>query len=64
MLQELHRRADRTALARAQVGCLRLILLKVGVVRSIRRIVLHLPRAHADPDAWHAIATRCGAVPA
>lgn len=66
LLQELQLRADRTPLARAQVGRLRLVLLKIGVrvVRSVRRLVLHLPRAHPDPEAWRTIALRCGAVPA
>lgn len=64
LLQELQLRADRTSLARAQVGRLRLVLLKIGVrvTRSVRRIVLHLPRSHPDPHAWHQIATRLGAV--
>ena len=34
----------------------------VRVTRSVRRIVLHLPRAHPDPNAWRAIATSFGAV--
>ena len=64
LMQELQLRADRTTLARAQVPRLRLTLLKIGVhvVRSVRRIVLHLPRAHPDPDAWQQIACRLGAV--
>lgn len=64
LLQELQLRADRTSLARAQVGRLRLVLLKIGVrvERSVRRLVLHFPRAHPDPTAWQAIATRFGAV--
>jgi hypothetical protein len=64
LLQELQLRADRTSLARAQIGRLRLVLLKVGarVTRSVRRIVLHLPRAHPDLEAWHAIAASLGAV--
>jgi hypothetical protein len=64
LLQELQLRADRTPLARAQVGRLRLVLLKIGVrvTRSVRRIVLHLPRAHPDPHAWRTIATSFGAV--
>ena len=63
LLQELQLRADRTTLARAQVGRLRLVLLKIGVrvTRSVRRFVLHLPRAHPDPYAWQAIATSFGA---
>jgi Transposase DDE domain group 1 len=64
LLQELQLRADRTSLARAQVGRLRLVLLKIGVrvTRSVRRYVLHLPRAHPDRPAWQTIARRCGAV--
>lgn len=64
LLQELQLRADRTSLARAQVGRLRLVLLKIGVrvTRSVRRVVLHLPRSHPDPYAWQAIAVRFGAV--
>ena len=64
LLQELQFRADGTALARAQVGRLRLVLLKIGarLTRSVRRIVLHLPRAHPDPDAWRAVAATFGAV--
>ena len=64
LLQELQLRADRTSLARAQVGRLRLVLLKIGVrvTRSVRRVVLHLPRAHPDPHAWQAIARSFGAV--
>lgn len=64
LLQELQLRAERTSLARAQVGRLRLVLLKIGarVTRSVRRIVLHLPRAHPDPDAWSAIAASLGAM--
>lgn len=64
LLQELQLRADRTSLARAQVGRLRLVLLKIGVrvTRSARRFVLHLPRAHPDPHAWQVIAASFGAV--
>ena len=64
LLQELQLRADRTTLARAQVGRLRLVLLKIGVrvTRSVRRFVLHLPRAHPDPHAWQVIARSFGAV--
>lgn len=64
LLQELQLQADRTSLARAQIGRLRLVLLKVGarVTRSVRRIVLHWPRAHPDLEAWHAIAASLGAV--
>jgi hypothetical protein len=64
LLQDLQRRAARTSLARAQAGRLRLVLLKIGVqvVRSVRRLVLHLPRAQAHVDAWCTIARGLGAV--
>lgn len=64
LLQELQLRADCTSLARAQVGRLRLVLLKIGVrvTRSVRRFVLHLPRAHPHTHAWRAIAASFGAV--
>lgn len=62
--QELQLRADATSLARAQIGRLRIVLVKIGVrvVRSLRRTVLHLPRAHPAPRAWHAIALSLGAI--
>jgi hypothetical protein len=61
--QELQLRADGTAVARAQVARLRLLLVKIGVrvVRSVRRIVLHFPRAHPHPAAWTQIARSLGA---
>jgi hypothetical protein len=65
VLQELQLRSEGTSVARAQVGRLRLVLLKIGarVTRSVRRIVLHFPRAHPDPHAWNAVAATFGAVP-
>ena len=47
LMQELRLRAARTACARSQVTWLRDRLLKLGVhvVRSVRRVVLHLPRS-------------------
>ena len=50
LMQELRLRAADTACARAQVPRLRDRLLKLGVqvVRSVRRIVLHLPSATPD----------------
>jgi hypothetical protein len=61
--QELQLRADRTAWARAQVDRLRLLVVKIGVrvVRSVRRLVLHLPRSHPDPHAWRQLARALGA---
>ena len=45
LMQEIRLRAARTQCARAQVWMLRERLLKLGahVVRSVRRVVLHLP---------------------
>jgi len=64
LLQGLQRRATRTTLARAQVGRLRLALLKVGVqiVRSVRRLDFHFPRAHPHVEAWRTVALGLGAV--
>ena len=62
-MQELRLRAARTACARTQVSWLRDRLLKLGVhvVRSARRLVLHLPRAPPHLDAWRHIALELGA---
>jgi len=66
LLQELRRRAAGTSLARAQVSTLRERLLKLGarIERSVRRIVLHLPRTAAYQHEWRRIALAVGAVPA
>jgi hypothetical protein len=63
LMQELRLRAARTTCARAQVTTLRERLLKLGVhvVRSVRRIVLHLPTSTPDLDAWRHIALAFGA---
>ena len=63
LMQELRLCAAGTACARAQVPWLRDRLLKLGVqvVRSVRRIVLHLPRATPDLAAWRHIAFALGA---
>ena len=63
LMQELRLRAARTSCARAQVTWLRARLLKLGVqvVRSVRRLVLHLPRATPHLDAWRHIALALGA---
>ncbi len=63
LLQELRLHAARTVYARAQVSTLRERLLKIGVhvVASVRRLVLHLPRAYPDTVAWRAVARRLGA---
>ena len=49
LMQELRRRAGGTTLARARVSTLRERLLKLGarIERSVRRIVVHLPRSAA-----------------
>ena len=63
LMQELRLRAARTACARSQVTWLRDRLLKLGVhvVRSVRRVVLHLPRATPHLEAWRHIALALGA---
>ena len=63
LLQELRLCAARTACARSQVTWLRDRLLKLGVhvVRSVRRVVLHLPCATPYLDAWRRIALALGA---
>jgi hypothetical protein len=63
LMQELRLRAARTACARVQVTWLRERLLTLGaqVVVSVRRIVLHLPTATPDRDAWRRIALALGA---
>jgi Transposase DDE domain group 1 len=66
LMQELRRRAAGTGLARAQVSTLRERLLKLGarIERSVRRIVVHLPRTAAYQYEWRRIALAVGAVPA
>jgi hypothetical protein len=66
LMQELRRRAAGTSLARAQVSTLRERLLKLGarIERSVRRIVVHLPRTSAYQHEWRRIALAVGAVPA
>ncbi len=63
LMQEMRLRAARTACARTQVTWLRDRLLKLGahVVRSVRRLVVHLPRATPDLHAWRQIALALGA---
>ena len=63
LMQELRLRAARTACARTQVTWLRDRLLKLGVhvVRSVRRVVLHLPRSTPHLEAWRHIALALGA---
>ena len=65
LFQELRLHARGTASATAQVGTLRLRLLKLGVwiERSVRRIVLHLPDTAPWRTDWCRIAKSLGAVP-
>tara|TARA_R110002096_G_scaffold404653_1_gene602494 strand:- start:264 stop:1637 length:1374 start_codon:yes stop_codon:yes gene_type:complete len=59
-MQELRRRAKGTRFAAAQVTTLREQLLKVAawIEVSVRRIVVHLPRAFAAKASWLRIAAR------
>jgi hypothetical protein len=65
LLQEMRWELRETALARAQTNTLRLALIKIGahVAASVRRVVLHLPRACPDAALWCGLARRLGAVP-
>ena len=64
LMQELRLKARRTGSARAQVGTLRLRLLKLGawIESSVRRIVIHLPIGTPFADDWRRIARSLGAV--
>jgi Transposase DDE domain group 1 len=66
LMQELRFRARGTECARAQVGTLRLRLLKLAawVEVSVRRIMFHLPHRFPGRRAWMRVATRVGAIPA
>jgi hypothetical protein len=63
LFQLLQWRARRTACARAQVPTLRERLIKVAVwvQRSVRRIVLHLPRGFPWLEPWRQLAHVLGA---
>lgn len=65
LLQDLRRRAAGTTCADAQVSTLRERLLKLAarVERSVRRIVLHLPRHFPWLATWHHVAQAVGATP-
>jgi hypothetical protein len=65
LLQELRRCAQGTVCATAQVSTLRERLLKlaVGMERSVRRLVLHLPHCAPWGDAWRRVAIAVGATP-
>ena len=63
LFQELRRRAEGTACADAQVTTLRerVIKLAVWVQRTVRRIVLHLPRTFPWLPTWRQLARAVGA---
>ena len=63
LFQELRWRLRRTKYARAQVGRLRVALLKVSarVVESVRRIVFHLPLSYAFTEDFARAACTLGA---
>lgn len=63
LMQELRWELRETEFAHAQVGRLRLCLLKIGarVAESVRRIVMHLPRHFPYATAWGVAARRLGA---
>lgn len=65
LFQDVRWELRASGLARAQVHTLRLRLVKVAarVVRSVRRIVLHLPAACPDAATWCRLARRLGAAP-
>ncbi len=63
LMQTLQLAADHTGLRHAQAARLRQALLTIGVhvVRSVRRVVLHLPRSHPEHSAWREVARHLGA---
>jgi len=63
LMQELRLRAARTDCARAQIWTLRERLLKLGaqVVRSVRRLVVHLPTAFPFLPTFQRVALALGA---
>ena len=65
LMQELRFRARHTGCSRAQVGTLRVRLLKLAawVEVSVRRIVIHLPRRFPGRPAWLRIAAAVGGIP-
>ena len=63
LMQELRSRLRRTKLEGAQVGTLRLRLLKIGgrVSGSVRRVVVHLAASHPWQQQWRLAARAWGA---
>ena len=64
LMQELRLKASHTSCARAQVGTLRLRLLKLcaWVESSVRRIIIHKPIKSPFADDWYRIALSVGAI--
>lgn len=64
LMSGLRERAARTDLATAQVGRLRMALLRIGarVTTSVRRVVLRLAAAHPWASQWRRVALRLGAL--
>jgi hypothetical protein len=65
LYQELRCRITARDEVRAQVGTLRLQLIKIGgrIVASVRRIVVHLAASYPWRDRWRRAAQQCGALP-
>ena len=65
LYQELRCRITARDEVRAQVGTLRLQLIKIGgrIVQTVRRVVLHLAASHPWRARWRWAAQRCGALP-
>ena len=63
LMQEIRRKAARTAFARAQVSTLREHLFKIGahVTVSVRRILVQMPTCFPNLEAWNSIAFAFGA---
>jgi hypothetical protein len=64
LMQELRRRVARRNGSRPQVDKLRLMLLKIGgrIESSVRRVVVHLSKAHPWTSEWRHIARELGAL--
>ena len=66
LFQELRFELRSSELARAQTHTLRIALIKIGarVVRSVRRVVFHMPRACPMAELWCTLVRTWRAVPA
>lgn len=65
LYQEMRWELRGTELARAQTSTLRMRIVRIAgqLIRSTRRILVHLPRACPDARIWCRLACRIGAVP-